>query len=70
MLEDAIGQALEVERVKNVKFHNILRPDATPVSIRIHRIERNEARISALVDFSQPDTPIAKLSLQCRTTAE
>ncbi len=70
LLSDAAGVSLELSSVKNVKYLNVLHPDGTPVRVRVCKIEKNEGRVKAQVDFSISDSPIAKISLTCQTTVK
>lgn len=69
LLDDATGGDMELSCVKNVKFLNILHPDGTPVNVSIKKIEETEGIVKAQIEFSIPDTPIAKMSLVCTRTA-
>lgn len=69
LLSDAVGETLEISRVKNVKFLSILRPEDGPVRVRIHKIGKEEDLVTAQIEFSRADTPVAKMSLLCQTVA-
>lgn len=60
---------LELVQVKNVKFLNILRPDGSQVSVRIHNVVEEEDKLKAQVDLSTNNQVVAKMSLICRKTA-
>ncbi len=66
LLADAVDCELEVVNVKNVKFLSVLRPDMGTVSVEVQKIEINDGLVKAQVSFHTPETPIAKMSLQCR----
>lgn len=70
LLVDAVNSDLEISSVKNVKFLSILHPDCVPVFVKVHNITVADAAVKAQVDFLTADTPIAKLSLLCRTTVK
>lgn len=66
LLSDAVGEKVELCRAKNVKFLRILHPEDGPVAVRIGNIEIGGGSVSAAIDFSLADSPVAKMSLVCR----
>ena len=69
LLSDAVEAPLEMDGAKNVKFLSVLRPDGTPVTVQVRKIEIESETVKAQIEFKSVDTPVAKISLSCRKTA-
>lgn len=70
LLSDALGEEVELQEAKSVKFLNILRPDGTPVHVDVRIQEESEEGVKAQLVFFTPENPIAKLSILCRNLAK
>lgn len=66
LMSDAVCRKLELRRVKNVKFLNVLRPDGSAVRVRVYKISETDDSVKAQVDVESNGLPIAKMSLTCR----
>lgn len=66
LLADAVEHELEVVNVRNVKFLSVLRPEMGAVSVSVQKVEIIDGLVKAQLSFQTAETPIAKLSLQCR----
>jgi len=66
LLSDAIGRKLELSLAKNVKYLSILRPAGARVRATISRLSEEDGEIRAQIEFIDRQTPVAKMSLQCR----
>ena len=58
-----------MDGAKNVKFLSVLRPDGTPVTVQVRRIETDSETVKAQIEFKSAETLIARISLSCRKTA-
>ena len=63
---EAICRKLELCRVKNVKFLNVLRPDGSMVKVKVYKISETDDSVKAQVDIESNGLPVAKMSLICR----
>lgn len=70
LLEDAVGCALELDGVKNVKFLSVLHPEGQCVDVRVHHLVQEQDICKAQTDFSVGQQPVAKMTYTCRKTAK
>ena len=66
LMSDAVCKKLELCRVKNVKFINVLRPDGSNVKVKVYKISETDDSVKAQVDVESDSLPIAKMSMICR----
>lgn len=70
LLEIATSSELELDTVKNIKFLNIISPDAvTDITYSISKVSEEQGCVKAQFVVSTADALYAKLSLVCRKTA-
>ena len=66
LMSDAVCRKLELCRVKNVKFINVLQPDGSAVRVKVYKISETDDSVKAQVDIESNGLPVAKMSLICR----
>ncbi len=69
LLEEHLGIGLEIQKVKNVKFLNVISPLATPnVTYVFEKImpDDSEKTYKVMTQVSSGETSLAKLSFTCK----
>ena len=67
LLEDYVGQPLEVQRVKNIKFLSVISPVETPaVTYLLQKVTQEDAGYKAQVEVVTGDKALAKISFYCK----
>lgn len=67
LLEDAVGEKLELNTAKNIKFLRVIQPQHTPqLSCTITRILKENDTVSARARLHAEDAVLAELSLICK----
>lgn len=67
LLEDYVGQPLEVQRVKNIKFLSVISPVETPaVTYLLQKVTQDDAGYKAQVEVVTGDKALAKISFYCK----
>jgi 3-hydroxyacyl-[acyl-carrier-protein] dehydratase len=67
LLEDYVGQPLEVQRVKNIKFLSVISPVETPaVTYLLQKVTQDDAGYKAQVEVVAGDKALAKISFYCK----
>jgi len=66
LLGRCAGKKLELSCAKNVKYLSILRPENARVQARIYKITEEDRELRAQLEFTDRQTPVAKMSLICR----
>lgn len=69
LLEEHLGIGLEIQKVKNVKFLNVISPLATPnVTYVFEKImpDDSEKTYKVMAQVSSGETSLAKLSFTCK----
>jgi len=66
LLEEHLGIGLEIQKVKNVKFLNVISPLVTPcISYVFEKTQSSPTIIPVTAQVFSGETPLAKLSFIC-----
>ena len=66
LLEEYVGEPLDVQRVKNVKFLQVISPVTTPqVTYRLLKVTPEEHGYKAQVEVTAGDSDLTKMSFFC-----
>ena len=69
LMEDLLGEKMEIAKIKNVKFLSIISPmESTSVVYTMKKVEisEEEAEVKAQIVVTEGEEPKAKISLTCK----